>query len=60
MVTYTKSDYIINGTYKISGECLSGDTKPTDVANGSKLIEMDTGKVWMFDADNELWRDVTA
>jgi len=41
------------------GECLSTDTKPTGdyILNGSKLIEMDTSKVYIYDADNELWRE---
>ena len=36
--------------------CLSTDTKPTEhIANGSSLVEMDTGKVYFYDADNEQW-----
>ena len=35
---------------------LSTDDKPTDnVANGSMFIEMDTGGVHFFDAENEEW-----
>ena len=35
---------------------LSTDTKPTEgVRNGSKLIEMDTGKVYFFDAEGAQW-----
>lgn len=35
---------------------LSTDTKPTDsVPNGSTFYEMDTQKVYMFDAENQLW-----
>ena len=41
--------------YRVQGKCLSTDTKPTDVANGSTLLEMDTGKVYMFDAAGETW-----
>lgn len=44
--------------YYREGECLSTDTKPTDGwANGSKLLEMDTGKVFMFDEANSQWRE---
>lgn len=39
--------------------CLSTDTKPTDTANGSKLIEMDTGKTYYFDAENSTWIEFT-
>lgn len=38
---------------------LSTDTKPTEhIHNGSTCIEMDTGKIYMFDEDNSLWREV--
>lgn len=44
--------------YYREGECLSTDTKPTEGwANGSKLIEMDTSKVFMFDEANSQWRE---
>ena len=35
--------------------CLSTDTKPTDVGNASILYEMDTKKMFMFDAQNGVW-----
>ena len=36
---------------------LSTDTKPTGdtVANGSCFLEMDTGKIWFYDADGAQW-----
>ena len=35
---------------------LSGDSKPTDgVLNGMAFIEMDTGKLYFFDAYNATW-----
>lgn len=36
---------------------LSTDTKPTDVPNGSEFREMDTGKKFLFDAENQTWID---
>ena len=34
------------------------DSKPTDgIANGSMFVEMDTGKIYLFDADGETWRE---
>lgn len=41
------------------GACLSTDAKPTGdhIQNGSKLIEMDTGKVFMYDAQGKIWRE---
>lgn len=35
--------------------CLSTDTKPDTVPNGSSCVEIDTGKVYLFDAENEHW-----
>lgn len=37
---------------------LSADTKPMDVPNGSTFLEMDTGKVFAFDEENKLWREL--
>lgn len=39
---------------------LSTDDKPTDAPNGSDFLEMDTGKMWYFDAENSQWVDPTA
>lgn len=41
--------------YRKEGSCMSTDTKPTDVANGSILKEMDTGTVYMYDEAGEQW-----
>lgn len=37
---------------------LSTDAKPTNVANGSECIEIDTGKVYLFDADGKQWHEI--
>lgn len=34
---------------------LSGDEKPTGVANGSTFLEIDTGNVFCYDAENNVW-----
>lgn len=34
---------------------LSTDTKPLNVGNASIFIEMDTGTVYLYDADNRTW-----
>lgn len=55
-----KRDPYGNSVYYREGECLSTDTKPTEGwANGSKLIEMDTSKLFLFDAQNRVWREFT-
>lgn len=45
------------GDHYIEGVCLAADTKPTNVANGSKLIEMDSQKLYIFDEANSTWRE---
>lgn len=37
--------------------CLSTDTKPS-ASNGSLLLEMDTGIVYVYDETGESWREV--
>jgi len=42
-------------------DCFAGlhdDSKPTGVANGSVFIEMDTSKVYMFNADSGEWVEI--
>lgn len=48
----------------ISGELrgLSSDEKPTEIGdkkldNGSIFLEIDTGSVYMFDLENEEWKE---
>lgn len=61
MVTWNRTtwggDIEGSGLLYKEGHCLSTDEKPTggDLYNGSKLIEMDTGKVCYYDADGETW-----
>lgn len=56
MITWTESRGIENGAYYREGHCLSTDTKPTSgIANGSCLIEMDTGKIFFFDQAGGAW-----
>ena len=45
----------VSGSADLRG--LSTDNKPTtNIPNGSTFIEMDSGKVYMWDAGNEQWR----
>ena len=42
---------------------LSTDTKPTEVnerevGNGSTFIEIDTGKIFFYDAENKEWKEI--
>lgn len=51
------SNYISSGKYMGAEEYrgLSTDTKPTSCGNGSVFIEMDTGKIYFFDASTGDW-----
>ena len=35
--------------------CLSTDSKPTDMPNGSICVEMDTGKLYLYDEAGTQW-----
>lgn len=38
---------------------LSTDEKPTEnIVNGTVFIEIDTGKVYMFDAEGTKWKEI--
>ncbi len=44
----------VGNVYDLRG--LSKDTKPVkDVGNGSTFLEIDTTKVFAFDAENKTW-----
>ena len=36
---------------------LSSDAKPTDAINGDLFYEMDSKKIFLYDKENELWRE---
>ena len=56
MITEVKKDGVPTVYYG-----LSTDTKPTDgVDNAARFIEMDTGKVYLFDAEGVEWLEVGA
>lgn len=38
--------------------CLAADAKPSAAGNGDALIEMDTGKAYLYDAENSTWRNI--
>ncbi len=58
MITFDKATNQGVSKRYVEGKCLSADTKPTsNIANGSILIEMDTGKIFMFDEANSQWKE---
>ena len=67
MVTIYKQEFRKNteeGDYIIAElRCLSTDTKPTKVGdkiidNGSQLIEIDTGKIYLYDLASKTWKEI--
>ncbi len=59
MFTTIKAHYAGNEKSYIEGACLSGDAKPTDgIANGSIIIEIDTGKIYMFNETGSAWAEL--
>lgn len=56
MFSVTKSSSFTESTVLIEAVCLSTDTKPTTgIANGSVVIEMNTGKVFMYNESGSAW-----
>lgn len=52
---------IVSGAYGVEPNQyfgLSTDTKPVEgVGNASVFYEMDTKKMWLFDAENAVWHE---
>lgn len=56
MFSVIKTIGLRNGKSIIEGACLNADAKPTqNIANGSMVIEMDTGIILVFDETNSVW-----
>ena len=61
MFTNKKSIYVGNEKCLVESACLSTDSKPTTgIANGSICIEMNTGKIFMFNEAGSAWVELTA
>ena len=61
MFTNKKAIYVGNDKVLVEAACLSGDSKPTDgIANGSICIEMNTGKIFMFNEAGSAWVELSA
>ena len=59
MITADKSLQTVDGvsTSNLTFYGLSTDSKPTDCGNGSAFVEMDTGKVYFFNAAAGTWAE---
>ena len=61
MFTNTKAIYYGQNKVLIEATCLSTDSKPTTgIANGSICIEMNTGKIFMFNEAGSAWVELSA
>ena len=60
MITIYRESGLIDGQkVELEYRGLSTDNKPTEnVANGSMFIEINTGKIYLFDEENEQWKEV--
>lgn len=64
MITiYKQKDNNNNKKMEVELRGLSTDEKPTiikgaTVDNGSSFIEIDTGKVFLYDLENEEWKEI--
>ena len=56
MITYNVSEHP-SGKHYFEGVCLSSDSKPTggNICNGSKLLELDTATLYIYDEENNTW-----
>ena len=64
MITiYSQKDLDNDGKMEVELRGLSTDEKPTIVKkatidNGSTFIEIDTGKIYMYDLEHEQWKEI--
>lgn len=59
MITIYRENGVVGDKQELEYRGLSTDTKPTEnVENGFVFLEMDTGKIYMYDLENETWREL--
>lgn len=59
MITIMETKKIVNNKQLVDIACLSTDTKPTTgIMNGSMLIEVNTGKLYVFDESASAWTEI--
>lgn len=59
MVSYNEAIAITNEKNLVQAVCLSTDAKPTSgIANGSMMLEMDTGKIYAFNEAGSAWVEI--
>lgn len=58
MVTEIRTLKVKNGIGLTEYAVLSTDTKPTSCLNGSMAMEVDTGKLYVFDESASTWTEI--
>lgn len=59
MITIYRKEGAVKDKQEIELRGLSTDTKPTEnVENGTIFIEIDTGKIYMFDVVSKTWKEL--
>ena len=59
MITVYRKDSAVKENQELEYRGLSTDEKPTEnLENGTIFIEIDTGKMYMFDLENTQWKEI--
>ncbi len=59
MITIYRKDGATSDKQEIEYRGLSTDEKPTEnVSNGTVFVEIDTGKLYMYDLENQQWEEI--
>lgn len=59
MITMYRKEGATFDKQEVEYRGLSTDEKPTEnIENGTIFIEIDTGKIYMYDLENEEWKEI--
>lgn len=63
MITIYRKEGAIKDKQEVELRGLSTDEKPTElnnenISNGTIFVEMDTGKIYMYDLENREWKEL--
>ena len=58
MITIYRKEGAVKDKQEIELRGLSTDEKPINVENGTIFIEIDTGKIYMFDVVSKTWKEL--
>ena len=59
MTTVYRKEGAVKDKQEVELRGLSTDEKPTeDIVNGTVFVEIDTGKIYMYDLENEEWKEL--